>query len=245
MEIIQNILLGGEAETGLLLFSLQASVLKPTCQEEKMNRFPPAYGISTGAPIKQLAGAALCTYRKQLILIASCRGASNLDPVSDAKRILPPFLTRFFSPSFSCDTWKPVAACPWQLAQPAHSAVKTRGPSHLVSDHLTWPLYSTELASDVRSNIFVDNTSFLCLKLLANRQSLLRCTDKTVCNFSGHVFIEFWESGKSAPHECSFRGSHMKADDDVKLTFHFKGLSSFLVPVSDAVRALSHFSHMC
>lgn len=45
-----------------------------------MSRFPPAYGISTGAPIKQLAAAALCTYRKQLILIASRHGASDLDP---------------------------------------------------------------------------------------------------------------------------------------------------------------------
>lgn len=84
MKMIKSIiLLVGKAETGLLLFSLQASVLKPTCQGEKKkkkNRFPPAYGITTGAPIKQLAAAALCTCRKQLILIASCHGTSNLDP---------------------------------------------------------------------------------------------------------------------------------------------------------------------
>lgn len=62
MEMIQDIiLLGGEAETGLLLFSLQTSVFKPTCQGGQMNRFLPAYGISTGAPIKQLAVSALCT----------------------------------------------------------------------------------------------------------------------------------------------------------------------------------------
>lgn len=97
MEMIQNIILsGGEAVTGLLLFSLQASVLKPTCQGEKMNRFPPAYGISTGAPIKQLASAALCTYRKQLILIAPSTVHLIWTPVSSAERILSPFLTRFF-----------------------------------------------------------------------------------------------------------------------------------------------------
>lgn len=79
--MVENIiLLGGEAKTGLSLFSFQESVLKPTCQEEKMNRFPPAYGISTGAPIMQFAAAALFTDRKQLILIASCHGALNLDP---------------------------------------------------------------------------------------------------------------------------------------------------------------------
>lgn len=35
----------------------------------------------------------------------------------------------------------------------------------------------------------------------------------------------------------------MKADDNINLSFHLKGFISFLVPVSDAVGDLSHFSH--
>lgn len=183
MKMIKSIiLLVCEAETGLLLFSLQASVLKPTCQGEKKkkkNRFPPAYGISTGAPIKQLAAAALCTCRKQLILIASCHGTSNLDPCQQRRGgSFTISHTSFFSPSVSYDTWKPVAACPWQLAQPAHSAVKPRGrgPSYSPSDHLTWPLHSADVK---RSNISVNNTYFLCFQRLGRwKQNLLRCTGK-------------------------------------------------------------------
>lgn len=78
------------------------SVSRPAClsqpvKEKKMNRFPPAYGISTGAPIKQLASAALCTYRKQLILIASCHCASNLDPCQQLREDSFPISHTFFS----------------------------------------------------------------------------------------------------------------------------------------------------
>lgn len=80
---------------------------------KKMSRFPPAYGISTGAPIKQLGSAAPCTYRKQLILIASHQGASDMDPHQWCREDSFTICHTFF---FSLQQHA------WQQAQTSHSA---------------------------------------------------------------------------------------------------------------------------
>lgn len=170
MEMIKNIiLLVGEAETGLLLFSLQASVLKPTCQgEKKMNRFLQAYGISTGASIKQLAAAALGTYRKQLILIASCHGTSNLDPCQQRRggSFTISHMSFFFSILL---LWHMKTSSSVSLAVSTASSLCSETERSLPLNVRPPDVTSEVPTADVRrSNIFVNNISFQCLQLLAS-----------------------------------------------------------------------------
>lgn len=172
--VLTPVLLRGEAQHVLVQCRVQTNMARPNCLE-KRNRFPPAYGNSAGTPWSRPLVAALCTCRKQLILIPlpASEGlvwtiVREWKGVRKGKESLKryrrtPALLHFSHHGIHLSRGTPKAA--WPISQgeqekPAHFCHNkeqqtetewVRGHTHCTPGCSQWPLHSVQMASTFRS----------------------------------------------------------------------------------------------
>lgn len=161
------VLLRGEAQHVLFQCTVQTSMPRPNCLE-KRSRFPPAYGNSAGTPWSRPLVAALCTCRKQLILIplpalqglvwtvvrkykGARMGKESLKRYSRTLHFshhsihLSLWHTKSSVTNFSGEQEKPAHFCHNKEQQTETEWV--RGHTHCAPGCSQWPLHSVQMAS--------------------------------------------------------------------------------------------------